>query len=262
MTHNEQSREALLHLSSHPPAALALAGPRGTGKWDLALQLVAALPASDAIQVDGTIDGARQVKQFVRMMPLDGDRRLAIVDGRRGVSDAAQDAYLKVCEETPTTAALVLVLEDANALHPALSSRLHVISWGPFSDAEMRNLVAASGLPEDEFATSASRGRIKMYPVVLQHAEALRGLYGAAVDLASGKADLMRAPAILSEWSKLDDECKDAVVLVCDAACRAPSARRSAALSAFVDALKTAPSANAEIHWWRACMAQCNVPEQ
>jgi hypothetical protein len=184
-------------------------------------------------------------------MPLDGVVRLVVVDGRSGISEPAQDAYLKTCEETPEFASILFVAEDANLLRPALLSRLTVLHWSAATADEVRATTEV-----DDFVATMLRGRTELCQTATKNAVALRALYDAAIDLANSSLDLTRAPSMLTEWSKLDDDCKKAAILACEAAAaHALEAPRLTSLLLFVDVLRTCPSANVEVHWWRACMA-------
>lgn len=70
------------------------------------------------------IGEALEVRHFLWETPLGGGRRFAIVDGAETMTPEAQGAMLKIVEEPPTKALLVLVTYDAEAIFPPLLSRL------------------------------------------------------------------------------------------------------------------------------------------
>lgn len=249
---NELSRRILTRLVSCPPAAVVLEGPRWTGKWKAATETAEGLSSpEDLLNVDGSIGGAREARSFVQLRPMSGDLRVVLVDARSGMSEPAQDAYLKMCEDTPDFASVVIVLEEAESLRPALVSRLDIVKWHP---ASVEDIEKAGNL--DSFCMSVIRGRIELRGAVSERAGELQSLHSAVQALANGSPSIADSPKILGEWQKLNDDEKGAVIFVCEnALSRAESGRGVLAVMGFVDSLRACPTISAEIHWWRACMA-------
>ena len=245
-----ESREEIRRLVSCPPARVVVAGPSKTGKHVfIRSELLVLTAEQDMLEVDGTIDGARQAQRFVKTTPVVGTIRAVLIDGRGGFTDPAQDACLKICEETPESSAVVIVVEDEGALRPALLSRLDLVRWHSISDVEMRHDTQL-----DDFVLLVARGRPGLCGALSSRLEEMKSLYSAACDVVAGKPDLSSVPRLILEWSKLDDDTKDAVLAVCVTAIRSGFGIRASMMSQFVQIVTSVPSANAEIYWWRSCV--------
>ena len=253
---NERSRKAFRALAFCPPAKIVVAGPPKTGKWEFVIGEFSAVSSQDLMQVDGSVDGARKAREFVKTLPISCEVRVVLVDGRLGMSDPAQDAYLKICEDTPSSAVVVMVVEDDGLLSPALQSRLDVLRWLPLSDEEMNNFAKSLDIPENNFAVLASRGRPRLLKTMFHNIEELESLYSFVCSVSDGKPDLTTIPRIILNWSDLDENLKEAAISMCEFALRSHS---SLGVARFLDTIKSMPSVNVELHWWRACAAQCNV---
>jgi hypothetical protein len=256
MTTRDDSLKEILRLASFPPARMMVAGSRKIGKHELVVGALQSLTSDqDMLEVDGSVDGARQSQQFLKTSPIAGPVRALLVDGRKSFSDPAQDAYLKVCEDTPESSVIVIVVDDDGMIRPPLSSRLDTVRFCVSSDDEVRSSLRAVDAPADDFVVSVVSGRIGLCGPVNTNLEELKVLHVAACEIISGKPDLTFVPRLISTWSKLDDDTKDAVLATCEFSIRTMPDVRAGMMAQFVDAMRSAPSANAELHWWRFCMA-------
>ena len=93
------------------------------------------------------IDAARTVKAYLSEKPFIGVRRTAIVDRAQALTPEAQNAFLKVAEEPPAAALLILVLPDPELLRPTLQSRFQKIYFPPLPEKAMRQALAAETDP-------------------------------------------------------------------------------------------------------------------
>lgn len=256
MTIQKESQERIRRSVCSPPAQMVVSGPRRTGKRQFLLaELRSATSDQDFLEVDGSIDGARQAQHFVKTAPVVGDIRSVLVDGTSSFTEPAQDAYLKICEDIPRFAVIVIAVTDYGALRPALQSRLDVVRWDTLTDAEMEEHVNLSGILKSDFAIAASRGRVGLYSPMLANIDEMKQLHEAVRNAASGKMDLLSTPKLILGWAKLEDDVKDAALSVCEHALRSSPGPRTGPVSRFVEIVSSIPSANAEIHWWRACVA-------
>src|SRR3989344_3713775 len=83
------------------------------------------------------IDAARAVKMFLAGKPFVGSRRVAIIDRAQALTPEAQNALLKVAEEPPASALLILVMPDPELLWPTLRSRFQKIYFPPLPRKKM-----------------------------------------------------------------------------------------------------------------------------
>lgn len=83
------------------------------------------------------IDAARFIKTFLSEKPFISPRRVAIVDRAQALTSEAQNALLKVAEEPPQSALLILVMPDPELLWATLKSRFQKIYFPPLPRKEM-----------------------------------------------------------------------------------------------------------------------------
>ncbi len=164
--------------------AWLVAGPEGVGKatfaFRVARRLLAggapsglALPAADPVfrrVASGThadllvverewddkkkrmrksiaVDDARLIPPFLHLTPAEGGWRVVIVDGAEDLNPNSANALLKVLEEPPPRALLMLVCSAPGRLLPTLRSRCRSLALGPVPDAAVDALLSRF-LPE------------------------------------------------------------------------------------------------------------------
>ncbi len=164
--------------------AWLIAGPEGVGKATLAFRLARrllkggaqdslALPPSDPVfrrVASGThadllvverewddkkkrmrksiaVDDARLIPPFLHLTPAEGGWRVVIVDGAEDLNPNSANALLKVLEEPPPRALLMLVCAAPGRLLPTLRSRCRRLALGPVPDAAVDALLRRD-LPE------------------------------------------------------------------------------------------------------------------
>ncbi|MDE2580708.1 MAG: DNA polymerase III subunit delta' [Rhodospirillales bacterium] len=103
-----------------------------------------------------TVDDVRRVAGFMALTPAEGGWRIAVVDGAEEMNQAAANALLKVLEEPPARAVLLLVSAAPGRLLPTIRSRCRRLRLSALADADMA-AVLAQALPEME---EADRGRL------------------------------------------------------------------------------------------------------
>jgi len=167
--------------------AWLLAGPQGIGKATLAYRfarrLLAGLPEGDDLALDpshpvfrrvaaGThadllsiaraydekrkrlqgeivVDAVRQISGFLRLTPAEGGWRVVVVDGAEEMNRHAANALLKVLEEPPPRALLLLACSAPGRLLPTIRSRCRRLRLSPLGEADMADLLPTY-LPEME----------------------------------------------------------------------------------------------------------------
>ena len=100
----------------------------------------------------------RKIAPFLRLTPAEGGWRVVIVDEAERMNRNSANALLKVLEEPPDRAVLLLVCNRPGALLPTIRSRCRSLTLLPLPEAEMMALLArqAPDLP-DEDARAAAR---------------------------------------------------------------------------------------------------------
>ena len=84
----------------------------------------------------------RGVPSFLHLTPAEGGWRVVLVDGAEDVNAFSANALLKVLEEPPARAVLILVCSAAGRLLPTIRSRCRHLALSPLSDAEMEQALA------------------------------------------------------------------------------------------------------------------------
>lgn len=114
-----------------PPHSLLFSGPTGTGKTTLGRIVAKKLGADeeDIYEVNCAnenrgIDFVRELRNKMRGAALSGGRRVWILDECQQLTADAQDAALKLTEDTPDHCWLIFCSSDPHKLKPTFRTRL------------------------------------------------------------------------------------------------------------------------------------------
>ncbi|MEK7640961.1 MAG: hypothetical protein AAB389_03115 [Patescibacteria group bacterium] len=107
-------------------SARKLANFLENGKWELSDKILLDCMSIDA-GLDGGIDLMRAAIGFLWQKPVISSRRTFIIDNADALTLPAQNAILKIAEEPPASALIVLTMRDPGALLPAVQSRFQKI---------------------------------------------------------------------------------------------------------------------------------------
>ncbi len=103
------------------------------------------------------IDPVRAIREFLSRRPNRSPYRMVVVDQADALTDEAQNALLKVAEEPPESAFLVLVLEDPERLRPTLQSRFQKLYFAPVGEKEIAAWLAKEKEISAEKAQKAAK---------------------------------------------------------------------------------------------------------
>ena len=161
--------------------AWLITGPDGVGKATLAYRfarrLLAGMPADDSLALDPqhpvfrrvaagahadlqtvergydekrkrtrsqiAVEDVRRISSFMSLTPAEGGWRIAIVDGAEELNQASANALLKILEEPPRRAILLLVCGAPGRLLPTIRSRCRRLRLDPLGQQAMERLLAA-----------------------------------------------------------------------------------------------------------------------
>lgn len=164
--------------------AQGLASFLETGSFDISSR-----PLGDAFVVAPNMEGSigidevRGLRGFLMSRPAVGKRRVAIVDRAEALTPEAQNALLKIAEEPPQKALLVLVTRNFEGLLPTVLSRFQKVSFDDAVSAEnpARPAPPASSLVR-EFLRSGSDKRSQLIKGMLADPETASGIVTAFLD--------------------------------------------------------------------------------
>ncbi|MFT9445994.1 DNA polymerase III subunit delta' [Gluconobacter japonicus] len=157
--------------------AWLLSGPAGIGKATLAFRLarlllngedpdspagrrITAATHGDLLEISRAVDekkgrlrgeitaaDVRPVQSFLHHTATEGGWRVVIVDGAEFLNRFAANALLKILEEPPPQAILLLTTASPGKLLPTIRSRCRALALSPVSDHDMRAILP--DVPED-----------------------------------------------------------------------------------------------------------------
>lgn len=89
-------------------------------------------------------EDARSIAPFLRKTAAEGGWRVVIVDGAEDLNAASQNALLKILEEPPSKALLILTTTQPGAFLPTIRSRCRMVHMKPLADAVVEKLLLRS----------------------------------------------------------------------------------------------------------------------
>ncbi len=100
------------------------------------------------------VDDVRRIAPFLRLTAAEGGWRVVVLDGADAMNRAGQNAVLKILEEPPKGALLLLVTERPSALLPTIRSRCRLLTLPSLQDPVVERLIAQYR-PEMDIAARA-----------------------------------------------------------------------------------------------------------
>ncbi|MGB7242621.1 MAG: DNA polymerase III subunit delta' [Sulfitobacter sp.] len=172
----------------HPVARRIAAGSEG------ALKVITRTtnPKTERLRDKIVVDDVRGLAGFFHMSAAEGGRRVVIVDAADDLNTSAANALLKMLEEPPANATLLLISHQPSGLLPTIRSRCRTLRLGT--------------LNPDEMAQALAQAQIKIDAAPEALAELSGGSVGAALSLSLlGGLDIYaELVAVLATLPKLD----------------------------------------------------------
>jgi len=135
--------------TSKIPHAILLVGGTGCGKTTLARIIASMLEcnANNLIEIDTAvfngIDTVRDINKSSQFTPLGGGNRVFIIDEVHRMTADAQNAFLKILEDTPPHIYFILCTTNENSLIPTVRGRCSRYQVSLLSDNEMSVLLTS-----------------------------------------------------------------------------------------------------------------------
>lgn len=129
----------------HPVARRIASGGEG------ALKSVTRSPNPDTkrMRKQIVVDDIRALNGFFHMSAADGGRRIVIIDDADEMNVNAANALLKMLEEPPDRAILILLSHQPSALLPTIKSRCRTLRLNILGPGQMAQALEASGVEVD-----------------------------------------------------------------------------------------------------------------
>jgi len=156
---NEELVNSLKNMLAKPetcPHVFMLTGPSGCGKTTIGRIIAKELNISknDLQEINSSdfrgIDTIREIIKNSQYKPISGKYRMFLMDEVHQLSKDAQNALLKILEDTPSHVFFVLCTTDPAKLLATVKNRCSQFAVKPISDREMKSLLKITAKEEGE----------------------------------------------------------------------------------------------------------------
>lgn len=97
-----------------------------------------------------SVEDVRKLAGFFQLSAADGGRRVVIVDSADDMNPQAANALLKMLEEPPARATLLLISHQPSALLPTIRSRCRVLRLNPLGPDDMGRALGQAGIDQGQ----------------------------------------------------------------------------------------------------------------
>jgi len=116
------------------------------------------------------VDGAKAVITSVFRKPIDGPRRIIVVDRFHDAQPAAAAALLKTVEEPPPSALIILLAETVPPEHVPIASRCSRIEFPPLRHSDLADWLGERGIDAEQagLLIEASAGDLQRLSLLIE----------------------------------------------------------------------------------------------
>jgi DNA polymerase-3 subunit delta' len=129
------------------------------------------------------IEQIRELEHWAALAPLEGQRKVFVLDDADRLTVQAAEALLKTLEEPPPRTLLILIVANPRALPPTVLSRCQIVRFRPLAAAEVAAVLTARGAAAETAAAVARLARGRPGLALGTDLDALRGRRAVALDL-------------------------------------------------------------------------------
>lgn len=97
-----------------------------------------------------TIGQIREIKKSIYWQPLESRKKIIIIDDAHRMNSEASNSLLKILEEPPEFAVLILITAAPNILLPTIISRCSKLIFKPVTAEQQKEILARMNLAVDE----------------------------------------------------------------------------------------------------------------
>jgi len=201
------------------PHTLLFTGPSGCGKTTVARILKDVLRCGDADWIEMNcadfkgIDMVREIRRNANLSPMAGDCRIWLIDEAHKLTGDAQNAFLKLLEDTPRHVYFFLATTDPQKLIKTIHTRATEIKLGAMSVSALETVLKRVCLKEGVELTEtviseiaeAADGSARKALVILEQVMGLEGEEAqlqAIATTALDKTDAFRLAQLLFNWDQ------------------------------------------------------------
>lgn len=171
------------------PHAILLTGPSGCGKTTIARILKEYLDCGDGDFMEMNcadfrgIDMIRDVRRHSQFQPMHGSCRIWLIDEAHQLSTQAQEAFLKLLEDTPDHVYFMLATTDPQKLKKTIHTRCSEVKLSAMADKDLKRLILRVAKKEEyemsedvvQEVVEAADGSARKALVILEQVGGLQG---------------------------------------------------------------------------------------
>lgn len=141
--------------SGSVPHAILLTGPSGCGKTTIGRIIKRHLGCGngDFVELNCAdfkgIDMVREIRRHAGLSPLNGEARVWLIDEAAKLTNDAQNAFLKLLEDTPSHVYFMLATTDPQKLIKTIHTRCTEIKLSRLKDSDLKHIISRAAGREE-----------------------------------------------------------------------------------------------------------------